>query len=109
MPIGVSVLDLLPRPIPPDPQTVVPAGVRAFLEQFAAVDVTSRTTGGATFHHGTLRPIANILQVEDAARGWFIQGAGFDRGVRFQLALTRRQALAGQNTERQPVQFQLDL
>jgi hypothetical protein len=49
MPIGVSVLDLLPQPVPPAAAQLLPKSIRAFLERFAAVDLTSSTTTAATF------------------------------------------------------------
>ena len=45
--------------------------------------------------------------IADAVRGWSIEGAGFDRGVRFQLAATR--GVTVNNIEPQPTQFQIDL
>jgi hypothetical protein len=105
MPLGASILDLLP--IPPGTQSAIPSGLRSFLERFAAVDLTSSTTTGATFHYGTLLPMLEDTGIEDAVRGWSIEGAGFDRGVRFQLAATRGPTV--DNIEPQPAQFQIDL
>ena len=105
MPLGASILDLLP--IPPGTQSAIPSGLRSFLERFAAVDLTSSTTTGATFHYGTLLPMLEDTGIEDAVRGWSIEGAGFDRGVRFQLAATRGPTV--NNIEPQPAQFQIDL
>ena len=39
MPLGASILDLLP--IPPGTQSAIPSGLRSFLECFTAVDLTS--------------------------------------------------------------------
>ena len=105
MPLGASILDLLP--IPPGTQSAIPSGLRSFLENFAAVDLTSSTTTGATFHYGVLWPIVADTGIADVIRGWSIEGAGFDRGVRFQLATTRAPTL--NNIEPQPSNLQLDL
>lgn len=108
MPLGASILDLLP--IPPGTQSAVPTWLRSFLERFTAVDLGSSTTTGATFHYGTLLPTLADTGIQDEIRGWSIEGAGFDRGVRFQLAVTRIVPVpAGSNIEQAPQALQLDL
>ena len=107
MPLGASIIDLFPGPA--EVLDNLSAGVRSFLENFTAVDLSSATTAGGTFHYGTVLPKVSDLAATDDTRGWVIQGAGIDRGVRFQLATTRVATPTGSNTEPAPANFQLDL